>query len=78
MFGTVPALQLARTNPNTTLRDEGRGVSPGRARAQLKNLLVIGQVALSLLLFAGAGLLLRSFVQLLQVDPASTPRMYSR
>ncbi|MGA7631647.1 MAG: ABC transporter permease, partial [Terriglobales bacterium] len=69
MFGTVPALQLARTNPNTTLRDEGRGISTGHARGQMKNLLVIGQVALSLLLFVGAGLLLRSFVQLLHVEP---------
>jgi putative ABC transport system permease protein len=69
MFGTVPALQLARVNPNTTLRDEGRGVSIGHTRAQMKNLLVISQVALSLLLFIGAGLLLRSFVRLLHVDP---------
>jgi len=69
MFGIVPALQLARSNPNSTLRDEGRGVSVGRTRAQMKNLLVIGQVALSLLLFMGAGLLLRSFVRLLRVDP---------
>ncbi|MFZ0420919.1 MAG: ABC transporter permease [Candidatus Sulfotelmatobacter sp.] len=69
MFGTVPALQLARVNPNTTLRDEGRGISIGHTRAQMKNLLVVSQVALSLLLFIGAGLLLRSFVRLLHVDP---------
>jgi putative ABC transport system permease protein len=69
MFGTVPALQLARADPNKVLRDEGRGVSTGQARAQMKNLLVVGQVALSLLLFIGAGLLLRSFVRLLRVDP---------
>jgi putative ABC transport system permease protein len=69
IFGMVPALQLARVNPNTTLRDEGRGISAGHARSQMKNLLVVGQVALSLLLFIGAGLLLRSFVQLLHVDP---------
>jgi putative ABC transport system permease protein len=69
LFGTVPALQLARTNPNTALRDESRGVSTGRARAQMKNLLVVSQVALSLLLLIGAGLLLRSFVGLLHVDP---------
>lgn len=69
LFGTVPALQLARADPNRTLRDEGRGISTGHARAQMKNLLVVGQVALSLLLFTGAGLLLRSFVQLLHVDP---------
>jgi putative ABC transport system permease protein len=69
MFGTVPALQLARADPNTALRDEGRGISTGHTRAQMKNLLVISQVALSLLLFIGAGLLLRSFVRLLYVDP---------
>jgi len=69
IFGMVPALQLARSNPNSALRDEGRGVSVGHTRAQMKNLLVVGQVALSLLLFMGAGLLLRSFVRLLRVDP---------
>jgi putative ABC transport system permease protein len=69
MFGTVPALQLARSNPNTALRDEGRGVSLGHTRAQMKNLLVVSQVALSLLLLIGAGLLLRSFLRLLHVDP---------
>jgi len=74
LFGTVPAMQLARANPNTTLRDEGRGVSAGHSRAHLKNILVIGQVALSLLLFIGAGLLLHSFVRLLQVDPGFDAR----
>jgi putative ABC transport system permease protein len=69
LFGTVPALQLARADPNQALRDEGRGVSTGHARAQMKNVLVVSQVALSLLLFIGAGLLLRSFVGLLRVDP---------
>ncbi len=74
LFGTFPALQLARVNPNTTLRDEGRGVSIGHTRAHMKNLLVISQVALSLLLFIGAGLLLRSFVRLLHVDPGFDAR----
>jgi putative ABC transport system permease protein len=69
LFGIVPALQLARVNPNATLRDEGRGVSVGHKSAQMKNLLVISQVALSVLLFVGSGLLLRSFVRLLHVDP---------
>jgi putative ABC transport system permease protein len=69
VFGTVPAVQLARGDPNSSLRDEGRGMSMGHSRAQLKNLLVIGQVALSLVLLIGAALLLRSFVRLLSVDP---------
>jgi putative ABC transport system permease protein len=67
--GIFPAVQMARTDLNSTLRDEGRGISGGRARGRLKNLLVIGQVALSLLLLIGAGLLLRSFERLLRVDP---------
>ena len=67
--GIFPAVQMARTDLNSTLRDEGRGISGGRARGRLKSLLVIGQVALSLLLLIGAGLLLRSFERLLRVDP---------
>jgi putative ABC transport system permease protein len=69
IFGTMPALQLSRVNLNTTLHDEGRGASAGHARMRMKSLLVIGQVALSLLLLIGAGLLLRSFGRLLRVDP---------
>jgi putative ABC transport system permease protein len=68
-FGTFPALQLARLDVETSLRDEGRGTSTGQARTQIKSLLVVGQVALSLLLLIGAGLLLRSFGRLLAVDP---------
>lgn len=74
LFGTIPALQLARSDPNIALRDEGRGISAGQARAQMKNLLVIGQIAVSLLLFIGSGLLLRSFVRLLRVDPGFDAR----
>ena len=69
LFGMVPALQLARANPNAALRDEGRGVSVGHTRTYAKNVLVVGQVGLSLLLVVSAGLLLRSFVRLLNVDP---------
>jgi len=69
LFGTVPALQLARADANSALRDGGRGVSVGPTRTYAKNALVVGQVALSLLLVVGAGLLLRSFVRLLNVDP---------
>src|ERR1035437_8521837 len=67
-FGTIPALQLARVDLNTTLRDEGRSSSAGRTRARASSLLVISQVALSLLLLIGAGLLLRSFERLFHVD----------
>jgi putative ABC transport system permease protein len=69
VFGTLPALQLSRTDLQSTLRDEGRSSSAGHRRVRMRNLLVVGQVALSLLLLIGAGLLLRSFSKLLQVDP---------
>jgi putative ABC transport system permease protein len=69
LFGIVPAIQLSRVNLNTALRDEGRGTSAGHSRSQAKSFLVVGQVALSLLLLIGAGLLLRSFQSLLRVDP---------
>jgi putative ABC transport system permease protein len=69
LLGMVPALQLSQVDLNSTLRDEGQGISSGYARSRMKNLLVVGQVALSLLLVIGAGLLLHSFEQLLRVDP---------
>lgn len=68
-FGIFPAVQLARLDLNTTLRDEGRGASIGHSRAQMKALLVVCQIALSLVLLIAAGLLLRSFSRLLNVDP---------
>jgi putative ABC transport system permease protein len=74
LFGTVPALHLAWLDPHATLRDEGRGTSVGRSRVQAKNVLVVSQIALSLLLFIGAGLLLRSFVRLISVDPGFDPQ----
>jgi putative ABC transport system permease protein len=69
LFGIFPALQLSRTNVNETLRDGGRGSTGGHRRVQIRGLLVVGQVALSLLLLIGAGLLVRSFSRLLRVDP---------
>ena len=72
-FGLFPALQLSRTDMNSTLRDEGRGATGGHGRARLKNTLVIAQVALTMLLLIGAGLLVRSFAKLLRVDPGFDP-----
>jgi putative ABC transport system permease protein len=68
-FGTFPALQLSKLDLDRSLRDKGRGASAGPARAKMKSLLVVAQVALSLVLLIGAGLLLRSFARLLGVDP---------
>jgi predicted permease len=69
LLGLAPALQLMRVDLNATLRDEGRGASPGHGRARMRGLLVVSQVALSLMLLIGAGLLLRSFAQLMRTNP---------
>ena len=69
IFGIFPALQLARIDLHTTLRQEGRSSSPGHGRARINSILVVGQIALSLLLLIGAALLLRSYERLLKVDP---------
>ena len=74
LFGTMPALQATRVDLNTTLRNEGGGASQGQRRATLTSALVVGQVALSLLLLIGAGLFLRSFIRLLNVDPGFESR----
>jgi putative ABC transport system permease protein len=74
LFGIFPALQLSGTNVNQTLRDEGRGSTGGHRRVQLRGLLVMGQVALSMLLLIGAGLLVRSFSRLLTVEPGFDPQ----
>jgi putative ABC transport system permease protein len=74
LFGIFPALQLSKTNVNQTLRDEGRGTTGGQGRMQARGLLVVGQVALSLMLLIAAGLLVRSFSRLLHVNPGFDPQ----
>jgi putative ABC transport system permease protein len=70
LFGLVPALQAARPDLNATLRDAGgRGSSAGRGRQRLRNGLVVGEVALSLVLLVGATLLIRSFVGMQSIKP---------
>jgi putative ABC transport system permease protein len=66
-FGVIPACNAARAGVNITLKESGRG---GGSRSQrLRNLLVVSETALSLMLLAGAGLMLRSFSRLLAQDP---------
>jgi putative ABC transport system permease protein len=59
-FGTAPALSVARSDPQGTLRDETRGTSESRRSRRLRGVLVAGQIALCVSLLAGAGLLARS------------------
>jgi putative ABC transport system permease protein len=74
LFGLAPALQVSRPDLNSDLRSEGRSATSGRRRNTLRNLLVVSQVALSLVLLIGAGLLIRNFVQLRGAAPGFDPR----
>lgn len=71
--GLLPAWQLARADLRSTLGEEGRGSSAGMHRKRLAGVLVIAQIALSMVLLVGTGLLVRSFALLLQVDPGFDP-----
>jgi predicted permease len=69
LFGMGPALAATRQGVGVVLKEGGRGATTGRGHNRLRSLLVIGEVALSLVLLVGAGLLVRSFARLLEVKP---------
>jgi predicted permease len=68
LFGLVPALRAANTDPQEYLKAGARGGS-GADRRGARNLLIMAEVALSVVLLVGAGLLIRSFLALQRVDP---------
>ncbi len=68
LFGLLPALRAAATDPQEHLKDGGRGGSAGDRR-RARHLLIVAEVALSVMLLVGAGLLIRSFLALQRVDP---------
>ncbi len=69
VFGLVPALQTSRPDLNESLKEGGRGGTAGRARHRLRGALAVGEIALALVLLTGAGLMLKSFLRLVSVDP---------
>ncbi|HEV2416424.1 MAG TPA: ABC transporter permease [Terriglobia bacterium] len=73
LFGLAPALAAAHTDPQQGLRDGGRGATSGLRHLQLRNVLVVAEVCLATLLLVGAGLMLRSFVDLLRENPGFKP-----
>ena len=68
IFGLVPALSATRTNLTEGLK-EGRSRGPAGGGGKLKNTLVVAEVSLALVLLLGAGLMMKSFLLLQQVDP---------
>ena len=72
-FGAVPALRVAARPPQDALKAQGRGTTDGRQHARVRSTLVVVEVALATVLLVGAGLLLRSFVHILDVDLGFQP-----
>jgi putative ABC transport system permease protein len=72
-FGLIPALQASRPDLQGVMKEAGRGASAGQPRSRIRGGLVVVEIAISLMLLAGAGLLLRSFQQLIAVDPGFNP-----
>jgi predicted permease len=69
IFGLAPAIGAARPDLSQTLREGGRGATSGGRQSRLRSALVVGEIALASALLIGAGLFLRSFVNLLRLDP---------
>ena len=69
IFGLAPALQTSKTDLNSVLKDSGRGSTGGKGQHIFRNLLVVSEIVLSLVLLIGAGLLIRTFVVLRNIDP---------
>jgi predicted permease len=69
LFGLVPALQASRSEVASTLREGPAALASGGGAARFRRILVVAQLALSLLLLVGAGLFARSLFNLLRVDP---------
>ena len=73
LFGVLPALQTPALAVQDALKEGGRGLSAGRGRAWMRNGLVVSEIAFASILLVGAGLLVRSFIRVLDVDLGFQP-----
>ena len=73
LFGLVPALQTSRPNLNETLKDSGQRGSDTGGRNRAGSSLIVSEIALSFILLAGAGLLIKSFMHLREINPGFNP-----
>ncbi|HTX38913.1 MAG TPA: ABC transporter permease [Bryobacteraceae bacterium] len=73
LFGVLPALQAPAFEVQDALKEGGRGMSAGKSRAWLRNGLVVAEIAFASILLVGAGLLVRSFVRVLDVNLGFQP-----
>ncbi|HEU5312630.1 MAG TPA: ABC transporter permease [Candidatus Udaeobacter sp.] len=74
LFGLIPAFASAKPDLTEALKEGGRSSTTGARRNRLRNSLVVAEIALALVLLVGAGLLLKSFVRLQNVDPGFDPK----
>jgi ABC-type antimicrobial peptide transport system permease subunit len=74
LFGFAPALHLLRTDVQEVVKENGRGTAGSARSSRLRHALIIAEVALSVVLLAGAGLLFRSFMRLQSVNTGFTPQ----
>jgi putative ABC transport system permease protein len=73
-FGLAPALQASRPDLNETLKEGGKGGGSSSRMMRARNALIVVEVAMALVLLVGAGLLIKSFRRLQEVEPGFDPR----
>jgi predicted permease len=74
VFGLIPALRISGGNSSSALKEAGRGVRGDRRQTQIRKLLLVAELAISLVLLIGCGLLIRSFHDVTEVHPGFNPK----